>query len=88
MPVTANRQPTRRCLGYRPYDPVTKTFGQYQWMDYGTVQKRRANFGVGIVEVNRLAGVTEQKYGIGLWCPNRPEWQITGKRFRENGGIQ
>ena len=47
-------------------------------MDYGTVQKRRAYFGVGIVEVNKLAGNTEQKFGVGLWCPNRPEWQLTG----------
>ena len=73
----------RKCLGHRPYDPATKTFGPYQWMDYGTVQKRRANFGVGIVEVNRLAGVAEQKYGVGLWCQNRPEWQITGKYLME-----
>ncbi len=77
--MTASRQPTRKCLGFRPYNPTTRTYGQYQWMDYGTVQKRRANFGVGIVEVNKLAGVTEEKYGIGLWCQNRPEWQITGK---------
>ena len=49
-------------------------------MDYGTVQKRRANFGVGIVEVNRRAGVVEQKYGVGLWCQNRPEWHLTGRK--------
>ena len=47
-------------------------------MDYGTVQNRRANLGVGIVEVNKRAGVVEQKYGVGLWCQNRPEWQLTG----------
>lgn len=49
-------------------------------MDYGTVQRRRANFGVGIVQVNREAGVLDQKYGVGLWCQNRPEWQITGMK--------
>ena len=75
---TANRQPKRPCLGFRPYDPATKTYGKYQWIDYGTVQQRRANLGVGLVQVNKEAGVTESKYGIGLWCPNRPEWQITG----------
>lgn len=74
---TANRQPTERCLGYRPYNPATKTFGKYEWMDYATVQKRRANFGVGLVQVNQEAGVQEQKFGVGLWCQNRPEWQIT-----------
>ncbi len=76
---TANRQPNNRCLGSRPYDPVTKKFGKYEWMTYGEVQKRRANFGAGIVQVNKKAGVLDQKYGVGLWCQNRPEWQITGK---------
>ena len=47
-------------------------------MDYQTVQKRRADFGVGLVELHKQAGVSEKKYGIGLWCQNRPEWQITG----------
>jgi hypothetical protein len=32
------------------------------------VQQRRADFGVGIVELHRVAGSTEGKYGIGLWC--------------------
>ena len=48
-------------------------------MDYATVQKRRANLGVGIKHVVKEAGVLDQKYGVGLWCLNRPEWQITGK---------
>ncbi|KAL8918939.1 MAG: hypothetical protein Q9208_007049 [Pyrenodesmia sp. 3 TL-2023] len=46
-------------------------------MDYSTVQRRRANLGVGIIEINKQAGVGEQKYGVGLWCQNRPEWQLT-----------
>ncbi|KAL9023746.1 MAG: hypothetical protein Q9180_008121, partial [Flavoplaca navasiana] len=74
--AAAARLPTSRILGHRPYDPITKTFGQYEWMDYATVQKRRANLGVGIVEINKQAGVLEQKYGIGIWCQNRPEWQL------------
>ena len=77
----ANRNPTSKCLGYRPYDPVKKDYGPYKWMNYGTVSKRRANFGVGIVEVNKRAGVEQQKYGIGLWCQNRPEWQLTGTPY-------
>ncbi len=48
-------------------------------MSYGTVQKRRANLGAGIVEANRQAGVTQRKFGVGLWCQNRPEWQLTGR---------
>ncbi|KAK4692992.1 hypothetical protein P7C71_g4315, partial [Lecanoromycetidae sp. Uapishka_2] len=47
---TANRHPNNKCLGSRPYDPATKTFGKYKWMTYGEVQKRRANFGAGIVQ--------------------------------------
>ncbi|KAL9031644.1 MAG: hypothetical protein Q9196_000358 [Gyalolechia fulgens] len=49
-------------------------------MDYATVQLRRANFGVGIVQINKQAGVTESRYGVGLWCLNRPEWQLTGSQ--------
>lgn len=75
---TANRQPNAPCLGWRPYDPVTKTFGRYQWMDYRTVQKRRAAFGAGLVELHHKHGCSRPgQYGIGLWCQNRPEWQIT-----------
>jgi len=66
-----------RCLGHRPYDAVTKTFGQYVWEDYETVAIRRKNFGAGLVHLHKQAGVTASKYGIGLWCQNRPEWQIT-----------
>ena len=77
----ANRQPTHRCLGQRPYDPATKTFGPYQWIDYQTVQRRRKNFGIGIVELHKQEGVMEEKYGVGLWCQNRPEWQITGEGY-------
>lgn len=74
----AIRQPARNCLGYRPYDKETKTYGPYEWLSYATVQRRRGNFGVGIIEVNRRAGNLQSKYGVGLWCQNRPEWQLTG----------
>ncbi|KAH3292456.1 hypothetical protein KXW74_002343 [Aspergillus fumigatus] len=75
---TANRAPKAHCLGWRPYDPVTKTYGPYQWMDYETVRKRRAAFGAGLVELHNKHGCGRSgSYGIGLWCQNRPEWQIT-----------
>ena len=67
-----------KCLGYRPYDSTTKSFGPYKWLDYQTVQQRRAALGVGLAELHKQAGIEDQKYGIGLWCQNRPEWQITG----------
>ncbi|KAH3955364.1 hypothetical protein HBI56_014060 [Parastagonospora nodorum] len=71
------RYPRNKCLGHRPYDPVTKKWGAYEWEDFEAVAKRRKNFGVGLVHLHRQAGVTAPKYGIGLWCQNRPEWQIT-----------
>jgi long-chain acyl-CoA synthetase len=74
---TAQRTPRNRCLGKRPYDSVKRAWGPYEWQDFGTVQRRRADFGVGLVELHKRAGVTETRYGVGLWCQNRPEWQIT-----------
>lgn len=71
------RYTKNKCLGHRPYDPVSKTFGPYVWEDYETVAKRRKNFGAGLVHLHKQAGVTATKYGIGLWCQNRPEWQLT-----------
>lgn len=71
------RYPKNKCLGHRPYDAATKTFGAYVWEDYETVARRRKNFGAGLVHLHREAGVTAAKYGVGLWCQNRPEWQIT-----------
>lgn len=64
-------------MGLRPYDPKTKSFGPYQWQDYQTVQRRRANLGVGLVELHKKHGHPGGKHGVGLWCQNRPEWQIT-----------
>jgi hypothetical protein len=47
-------------------------------MTYRTVQQRRTNFGAGIAQIHKRAGITEKKYGVGLWSENRPEWQIAG----------
>ncbi|TVY81373.1 Long chain acyl-CoA synthetase [Lachnellula suecica] len=75
--ASVKKRPNARCLGSRAYDPATKTFGKYEWMTYGETAERRKNFGAGLVELHKKAGVTEEKYGVGLWCQNRPEWQIT-----------
>lgn len=70
----------KQCLGWRPWNPATKTWEEhYVWMTYGEVGERRKNFGAGIVEVHQRAGITQDKYGVGLWAQNRPEWQITGQ---------
>ena len=68
----------RRCLGDRPYNAATKSWGKYQWQTYAQVAARRRNFGAGIVELHKRLGVTGARYGVGLWCQNRPEWQISG----------
>lgn len=73
---SANRVPNARCLGRREYDRVKKTWGPYVWETYGQVQKRRANLGVGLVALHESVGVTGAQYGVGIWCQNRPEWQI------------
>lgn len=73
---TAKRVPTQKCLGHRPYDPATKVYGSYVWQTYAQVQQRRANFGVGLAALHEQAGVQGRQYGVGLWCQNRPEWQI------------
>ncbi|KAJ9272988.1 hypothetical protein DTO212C5_909 [Paecilomyces variotii] len=75
--TSANRYPKNDCLGWRSYNPATKTFGPYQWIDYQTVQRRRAHFGSGLVELHERHGCPGGKHGVGLWCQNRPEWQIT-----------
>ncbi|KAH7073655.1 long-chain-fatty-acid-CoA ligase/ protein binding protein [Paraphoma chrysanthemicola] len=74
---SVTRFPKNKCLGHRPYDLNTKKFGAYVWEDYETVAKRRKNLGAGLVHLHKQAGVTAEKFGIGLWCQNRPEWQIT-----------
>ncbi|KAL4947959.1 hypothetical protein BDW69DRAFT_177402 [Aspergillus filifer] len=75
---TANAHPKTDCLGWRPYDPVKKSWGPYQWLSYGMVQKRRTDFGSGLVELHHKHECARPgQYGVGLWCQNRPEWQIT-----------
>lgn len=71
------KYPNNRCLGERSYDGVTKTWGGFTWQTYKQVGERRRNFGVGILELHKQLGITDEKFGVGLWCQNRPEWQIT-----------
>lgn len=74
---SATRQPNAPCFGYRPYNPANKSYGPYEWLDYETVQQRRTALGVGLVELHEREGITGTQYGVGLWCQNRPEWQLT-----------
>lgn len=73
----AKQVPNNKCLGHRPYDPATKTFGPYVWETYAEIQRRKTNLGAGLVGLLESVGVHGRQHGIGLWCQNRPEWQIT-----------
>ncbi|BFZ55509.1 medium-chain fatty acid-CoA ligase faa2 [Savitreella phatthalungensis] len=72
------KSPTGDCLGHRPYDPATKTWGKYVWQTYEQVAKRRDEFGAGLVKLheNSFSGKLSQ-YMIGIFAKNRPEWAIT-----------
>ena len=74
---TAKRMPNSPGFGYRPYNSTKKTWEPYQWIDFESMQKRRTDFGKGLVEIHAREGVTGTQYGVGLWCQNRPEWQVT-----------
>jgi long-chain acyl-CoA synthetase len=85
--AAARKWPTRRCLGSRPWDSATKTFGSYSWITYEETAARRKKFGAGLIELHKKAGIKDDRqYGVGLWCQNRPEWQISGmSRILLNG---
>lgn len=74
---TANRLPNAPGFGTRSWNSAKNVFNPYEWVDYETVQKRRTNFGKGIVEAHAREGIIGRQYGVGLWCQNRMEWQIT-----------
>ncbi|KAL2753773.1 hypothetical protein ACRALDRAFT_1051747 [Sodiomyces alcalophilus JCM 7366] len=66
------------CLGHRAWDPATRTWeDKYTWITYGEVAERRKNLGAGIVEIHEQMGLGRDRYGVGLWSQNRPEWHIT-----------
>lgn len=76
---SAKHRANKPFLGWRPWDPATKTWEpKYVWMTYAEAAERRKNLGAGIVELHQRIGVTAEKYGVGLWAQNRPEWELTG----------
>ena len=66
---SAKRVPNSNCVGQRPYDPLTKKFGPYKWETYAQLQKRRADFGVGLVLLHQQLGVNGTQYGVGTMVP-------------------
>ncbi|CAK7266852.1 medium-chain fatty acid-CoA ligase faa2 [Sporothrix epigloea] len=68
----------KQCMGWRPWNPALKSYDEkYVWMAYSEAAERRKNLGAGLVEIHKQSGVHAEKYAIGLWCQNRPEWQLT-----------
>ncbi|OZJ02469.1 hypothetical protein BZG36_04104 [Bifiguratus adelaidae] len=67
----------KRFLGYRPYDPATKSYGDYAWQTYDEVSERRNNFGSGLLHVNKLVGGNGQTpFHVGIFAKNAPEWTL------------
>jgi long-chain acyl-CoA synthetase len=71
---------SKPAIGWRVWDSTTRTHeNKYTWMTYNELAEKRKLLGAGIVEIHHRLGVTADKYGVGIWSPNRPEWHMTGK---------
>ncbi|CAG8502542.1 5500_t:CDS:10 [Acaulospora morrowiae] len=68
-----------RCLGHRPYNKQTGKFEDYVWQSYEEVLQRFTNFGSGLLYLNEHVVKNEksEKFSIGVWSINRPEYHIT-----------
>ncbi|KAG9613739.1 acetyl-CoA synthetase-like protein, partial [Aureobasidium melanogenum] len=67
---------TQNCLGYRPYNAESSSYGPYSWISYSAAAERRKNFGAGLMKTHQDICGSLPQGGVGLWCNNRPEWQI------------
>ncbi|KAF9092954.1 hypothetical protein BGX29_009889 [Mortierella sp. GBA35] len=77
-----NVSPNKPAFGRRVFDPVTKTFGEYVWQTYTEVNERITHFGSGLIKIHQDAfGLPQvaQKWSVGIWAINRPEWTITSE---------
>lgn len=54
-----SRSADKNCLGHRPYDPTTKTWGKYVWQTYEQVAKRRDAIGSGIVKLHENVSISD-----------------------------
>ncbi|KAJ3405864.1 Long chain acyl-CoA synthetase 7 peroxisomal, partial [Chytridiales sp. JEL 0842] len=69
-------------LGHRPAitDPLTgaKVYKPYEWQTYKTVNERRIDFGCGLMKVYKdtLKEAAKEKWFLGIYAINRPEWVI------------
>ena len=63
MLYTGQKWPNNNCLGWRERDKTTGAWGPYIWMDYETVQKKRANIGAGLSYLHAIHGVSLSRMG-------------------------
>jgi long-chain acyl-CoA synthetase len=78
--ASVKEYPNSRCLGTRHWNAARKAWdNKYTWKTYAEVNARSKNFGSGILELHRQIGIPPGNYGVGLWSPNRAEWQIAGR---------
>jgi len=74
--------PNGPAFGRRVLDPVTKTFGEYVWETYTQVSDRITRFGSGLVKIHQDThglSTAAQRWSVGIWAINRPEWTIASE---------
>lgn len=79
LELAIKKHANKKALGVRKWNPVTQQHeNKFEWMTYAEMGERRKNLGAGIVDVVQQAGYTNDKYGVGIWSPNSPEWHLVG----------
>ncbi|OMJ11241.1 Fatty acyl-CoA synthetase A, partial [Smittium culicis] len=79
--------PNSKYLGYRPFDPATKTFGDYSFQTYSQIHKRAENLSSGIFSLrlekaetrDEKAAVEARNWPVCMYAINRLEWTLTDR---------
>ncbi|PVU94756.1 hypothetical protein BB561_002287 [Smittium simulii] len=75
-------------LGYRPYNPKTKKFGDYVFQSYGQIYQRASNFGSGLIKICEKIATNENKnvdfvfarnWPVAIYSINRVEWTVVDR---------
>lgn len=56
--ASCQKYPNNKMLGWRERDVASNTWSAYKWLDYKTVNKRRADFGAGLRYLHEKVGVS------------------------------
>ncbi|KAJ1989721.1 medium-chain fatty acid-CoA ligase faa2 [Coemansia sp. RSA 1358] len=74
-------------LGRRTYNPVTKVYGNYEWISAEEAAKRVDNFGSGLdlIYQKYVPNKSDSQQALGIYSINRPEWPLAEfAGFRSN----